>query len=146
MSARNHSPPPPTLTLRTVYRTNCPRPTRKLTSIFVLSAYRYRPYWRNDTISEYYADDFRDFTVDDFKIINPDSRRELGSLLRNRGVYVPKEMNVLMADRLFAVVQEDNPWLKLEDADFKEGAPKTLPQQPFPPPITRLVIWRYRQQ
>lgn len=40
-------------------------------------AYLSHPYWINDTLSEYYAEDLKDFTVDDSKYIRSDSRREL---------------------------------------------------------------------
>lgn len=38
------------------------------------------------------------------------THRNLRALLRNRDVYVPKRQNVLIADALYRVVQEEIPW------------------------------------
>lgn len=78
--------------------------------LYHLDAYQTRPLWRTDTLSGYFADNFRDFTVEYFKMIDPDARRELRDLLRNRGVYAPKGRNMLIPDGLYAYVQEYIPW------------------------------------
>lgn len=66
--------------------------------------------WSGDSLSEYFADDFGGFTKEDFKSIDSDTRRNLRDLLRSRGVFVPKGRNVLIADALHQVAQEDLPW------------------------------------
>lgn len=75
-----------------------------------LRSYRWHTQWRQETLLKYFADDFRPFTVDDFKMISSDQRRNLRDLLCERGVYVPKGRNVFIADALHMVVQEDLPW------------------------------------
>lgn len=72
---------------------------------YCLSVYLNHSQWHPDTLFEYYANDFRSFTVDDFKLIKADNRRDLFELLRNRVVYVPKGRNVLVDESLFVVVQ-----------------------------------------
>lgn len=49
-----------------------------------------RKTWKDDDLSEYFADDFRLYTSEDFKLHNTEIRRDLRDLLRNRDVYVPK--------------------------------------------------------
>lgn len=66
--------------------------------------------WHNDSLSEYFADDFRDFTVEDFTNIDTATRRNLRDLLRSRGVFVPKGRNIVIAQALHQVVQDDIPW------------------------------------
>lgn len=65
-----------------------------------LHAYWTRSHWRTDTLSEYFAHDCKDVTVEDFKNLDPDARCELRDPLRNRGVYVPKGRNILISDGL----------------------------------------------
>lgn len=117
MSAQDYSPPADPRSWHGL-RDNSPTANKQAYVDFRLAAYRYSPHWRNDTISEYYADDVHDFSVDDFKGINRGSRRGRRGFFRNRGAYVLKGRNFLMTDGLFAVVQEEILWPKLEDGDF----------------------------
>lgn len=74
-----------------------------------LLAYERHPQWLADTLSECYADDFRDFKIDDFKLVKTDIRRVLRDLLGSRGVYVSEGRNVFIAEGLFAIVKEKLP-------------------------------------
>lgn len=66
--------------------------------------------WKGDSLSEYFADDFANFTVDNFASIPNNSRRTMRDLLRKRGVYVRKGRGVLISEALMEVVKEDLPW------------------------------------
>lgn len=66
--------------------------------------------WHGGSLSEYFADDFRDYSVDDLSALDTDLRRNLRDPLRQRGVYVPKGRNVVIAKALHQVIQEELPW------------------------------------
>jgi len=83
--------------LRTEYTTYC------------VDVYK-RMKWKDDTLSEYDADDFRKFAKENFHAIPTVLRRELRDLLRSFGVYVPKGRTILIADALYEVAQKDIPW------------------------------------
>lgn len=89
---------------------------------FLVRAYKTRLQWKRDTQSEYFADDFADFTADDFDIIDADVRRELRVLLQGRGVYVPKGLGVLISDGLYTVVKNHLRWPQKEKEE--EGRTK----------------------
>ena len=38
--------------------------------------------WRGDSLSDFFAEDFRKFSIDDFKAVDSDTRRNLRDLLR----------------------------------------------------------------
>lgn len=75
-----------------------------------LAVYCLEDHWTSDTLSEYFADDFRQFTAEDFKIVDPDDRRKLRELLRDRRVYVPNGRSILVPDELNAAVKDSLPW------------------------------------
>lgn len=60
--------------------------------------------WKYSSLSEFFADDFKSCTVADFRNFRGELRRELRDILRTRGVYVPKDQNVEIADSLYRVV------------------------------------------
>lgn len=62
------------------------------------------------SLSECFVDDFSLFSIDDFKAIDSDVRRNLRGILRKREVYVPKRQNTLIAYSLFQVVHKDILW------------------------------------
>lgn len=97
-----------TIDLATAYLTVHLRLRSKPTSNIV-NTYHERHHWHADTLSENFADDIRLYQISDLKAIKADNRREVWDLLRARGVYVPKGQNMLIADRVFAVVQENIP-------------------------------------
>lgn len=66
--------------------------------------------WCNDTLSEYYADDFKSFSEDHFAELSASTRRELRDVLRRQGVYVKKGRNVSIATALHEVVKDEIPW------------------------------------
>lgn len=45
---------------------------KKLFAEYRLRTYKERTHWRGDTLSEYFADDFRHFTLADFRMIDAD--------------------------------------------------------------------------
>lgn len=66
--------------------------------------------WCNDTLSEYFAEDFKSYSEEDIAELSASTRRELRDLLRRQGVYVKKCRNVLIATALYEVVKDDIPW------------------------------------
>lgn len=78
-------------------------------------------YWHKESLSEFFADDFRSLTIDEFEVIESDTRRNLRNVLPQRGFYVRKGRNLSIASSLH---QEDIPW-PLDDPD----KPTNLPHQ-----------------
>lgn len=66
--------------------------------------------WKRETLSEYYAEDFKYFTKEKFAALPQAVKPDLRDLLRANGVYVPKERNVIIADAPRQAVEEDLPW------------------------------------
>ena len=83
---------------------------------YCLSTYR-RMDWTDKTLSEYFADDFKPFTLEHMNAIPNNDRRVMRDLLRKRGVFVRKGRGVLIADALYEVVQTDVPWPDGESTD-----------------------------
>ena len=77
--------------------------------------------WKNDVLSEYYADYFRDFTREKFDNCHHDTVRFLRGHLRQHGVYIRKGRGVPIGRELFKAVQEDVPW-----PDDDSEAPQNL--------------------
>lgn len=71
-------------------------------------------------LSEYFAEDLANFNENNFKSISTMLRRELRDILRARGVYVPKGRDILIADALFRVLQNELPWPD-DDDDAPDG-------------------------
>lgn len=123
MSAQDHLPLADFRFTHTLPDNSSPADKRAYVD-FRLAAYQYRLHWRYGTLSEYYAEIFRNITAVEFKAIAPDSPHDIRDILRNRDVYIPKGRNFLMADGLFAVVQDDIPWTKSEEAGSTENHTK----------------------
>lgn len=70
--------------------------------------------WKGDILSEYYAEDFKSFSQDNFSALPEMVKRDLRDLLGERGVYLPKRRNVLNADALRRVIDEELPCLMAE--------------------------------
>ena len=66
--------------------------------------------WKNNDLSEYYAEDFKDLTLNDFEGLPATLRRNLRNTLRENGVYIPKGRSTKIAQALYQVVQEDLAW------------------------------------
>lgn len=82
---------------------------KNLFAIYCLENYE-RKTWKNDTLSEYFAEDFEKYSVEDFRNLDTDIRRRLRDHLRDKGVYVRKGRNVQMSIALFEAVHEDLAW------------------------------------
>lgn len=65
---------------------------------------------RGYSLSEFFTDGFREYSIDNLKSIESDTFRNVQNLLHNRRVYVPKRCNVIIADALYQVAHEDLSW------------------------------------
>lgn len=61
-------------------------------------------------LSEYFSDDLRLLVVEKVKNADIDYRSKLRYLLCSRGIYVPKDGNIVISDSLYAVVKEYIQW------------------------------------
>ena len=66
--------------------------------------------WTESDLSEYYGADFIDFTPDTFRIVSPDTLRDLRNQLRAAGVYVAPGRHLDIVEQLARVVQDELPW------------------------------------
>lgn len=66
--------------------------------------------WKGSSLSEFFADDFNEFTIEDFRSIDANIRRNLRDHLRLNGVYVPKGRTIQIANALHAVVDNHLEW------------------------------------
>lgn len=78
--------------------------------------------YRSEDLSWYFAEDFKPYSVSDFKVLDTRARRRPGYLLRSFRAHLKKESNILVVEVLFNVVQNDVPWPlddpKVEGEDF----------------------------
>lgn len=82
--------------------------------------------WKGSTLSEYFAEDFSTFDASMFAQVSSTLRRDLPNTLREQEVYVRKTRQVLIADALFEVVQNDLTWPNDDDkAPRAENATST---------------------
>lgn len=72
--------------------------------------------WSGGSLSEYFADDYNEFTPDDVKAIYSNTCKNLRDLFRSRGIFVTKGRNVLITDALYRVAEEDLAWRE-DDSD-----------------------------
>lgn len=70
--------------------------------------------WKNEDLSDYFADDCLSYTTDEFKLLDGEVRPKLRDLPRSRGVYVRKGRNIYIANALYEVVQDEIPWPDVE--------------------------------
>lgn len=75
-----------------------------------LDFYENQTHWKDDNLSEYFAQNYGLFTTDDFEKIDGDNRRKLSDLSKSRGVHANKERNILIVDAFYAVVKDNLPW------------------------------------
>lgn len=61
-------------------------------------------------LSEYYADGFKKFALDDFIGLGTNTKRKPRDFLRKRGVFVKKIRNNLRAEALYDTKREDITW------------------------------------
>lgn len=61
-------------------------------------------------MSEYFADDFKEFSANDFVGLSIDLRRDLREALRERRFYLPKGRNIKIADALHQAANEELLW------------------------------------
>ena len=73
----------------------------------------------SDSLSEYYAEDFESFSVDDFSKLTQMTRRNLRDYLRSHGVFVPKGRGVKIAEALHTVVHTELEWP--ENSELLDG-------------------------
>jgi hypothetical protein len=88
-----------------------------------------RERWRNEDLSEYYAEDFKGFTRETFDNCPADLTRRLRDCLRDKGVFVRKGRGVQVAAELAKVVQDDIPW-PVNDPDRPEPVLRATSQTP----------------
>lgn len=93
---------------------------------FCLQMYERNMQWKNEDLSEYFADDFRSYTTDVFKLIDGEVRRKIRDLLRTRGVYVREGRNIYISDTLYEVVKDDIPWPENEPQESPGAAQQEL--------------------
>lgn len=86
-------------------------------SLFAWLLFAKKEQWTSDIISKYFAEDFRLFTAQDFKLANHDDRRKPRNLLRSGCVYPRKGWSIIILDALYAVVKEEIPSLENEIDD-----------------------------
>lgn len=66
--------------------------------------------WTQETLSEYYAEDFDLYSVDDFAALDKNTRKGLRDVLRQKGVFVKMGRNILMVEALYKSMKEEVPW------------------------------------
>lgn len=71
--------------------------------------------WEGETLSEYFADDFANFSISDFKGLPNNDRQNLRDFLWKCGVYVRKGRGVPIADALSEVVHDPASWRDQEE-------------------------------
>jgi len=79
---------------------------------FILSridVYRQKK-WRDADLSEYYAEDFCNFTTEHFEQCDKDTIRDLRDHLRQHGVYVRKGRGCPIAKELHAAIETELEW------------------------------------
>ena len=62
----------------------------------------------NNNLQEQYKEDFADFTEAILKAYNPNTIRNLRTLLRYQGVQVKKDKRVTIIQSLYNIIQEEN--------------------------------------
>lgn len=87
--------------------------------------------WCNSDLSEYYSEDFSNFTSDIFGLARPDALRKLRLQLRSAGVFVGGGRGHHRADQLVAAVREELPWPE-NDPETPQRASSRFAQQPTP--------------
>lgn len=85
--------------------------------------------WYNESVSEHFVNDLWTYTVEDFAAIDSDTRRNLRDLLRHRGVFVPKGGNIIIAQALFQIVQEDLRWTDNDSEKPSDRSPEEKKNQ-----------------
>ena len=80
--------------------------------------------WSEETLDEYFADDFRDYSEEDFAQLPQLLRRDIRDLLLERGVWVEKGRNIRIADALFRAVHDEG-----EGGNWNEATNATPPQE-----------------
>lgn len=65
--------------------------------------------WCNESLSEYYAKDFKPYFEEHFAEVSANTLRELRDVLRRQDIYVKKGRNVLIATALYEVVRDNIP-------------------------------------
>ncbi len=93
--------------------------------------------WTNDTLLEYYLDDFQQFSLNDFKGLEKNTRRLLPDHLRANGVYVPKGLGIEISAGLLTTCNEHPPWPEGEPgAPAPTGRPLLAPDEPPEEPVS----------
>jgi hypothetical protein len=83
--------------------------------------------WRDADLSEYYAEDFHNFTREHFEQCNKDTVRDLRDHLRQYGVYVRKGRGCPIAKELHTAMETELEWPK-DDPDPPTKRSNTTPR------------------
>ncbi len=89
--------------------------------------------WTNDTLLEYYIDDFEQFSLNHFKGLEKNTRRLLRDHLLANGVYVSKGLGIEISAGLLTTCNEHPPW-----PEGEPGAPAPTGRPPLPLPTNLL--------
>ena len=107
--------------------------------------------WRDADLSEYYAEDFHNFTREHFEQCSKDTTRDLRDHLRQYGVYVRKGRGCPIAKELYAAMETELEWPE-DDPDHPTRQCNTTPKAtPAPhdreePPRTRERTYGYEHE
>ena len=71
---------------------------------YCLDSYHVHPTWTGDTLSEYFAEDFQKFSIEDFSALPNSLRRELQDYLLEKDVYVRKGRSIQISNALYELV------------------------------------------
>lgn len=72
--------------------------------------------WRDECLTEYFQENFRNVSKEQFKIMNGDLRRKFRDYFRGHGVYIPKSKNIHIYTALAQAIVENLEWLRNESA------------------------------
>ena len=77
-------------------------------SDYILKVYKSRKdEWNGEILKEYFKEDFEDFTLEMFKNMPRNLRRDLRHHLSKNGVYVPMGVGIHIATALFEVLTKN---------------------------------------
>ena len=72
---------------------------------YCLDSYHIHHTWTGDTLSEYFTDEFQEFSIKDFAGLPNSLRRELRDYLLKKGVYVRKVCSIQISNALYELVK-----------------------------------------
>lgn len=87
---------------------------------------------RDETLGECFQEDFEKFSLQDFKDIDAFQRRNMGTLLRKRGVSESTGNKIRVATALHGILSKLKPWQKNEQTRHPSSLSTATPAAPTP--------------